>query len=412
MPVSDRMHARALEGGIAMVGQSFHRRGVALVATVVLALGAGTVVAASAGAQSDSGTVGVTSFTNDFSAMAKLKDVASKGKGKIVVLLPDTQSSARYVQYDEPFLNQAFAAAGLSSDDYQVQNAQGSAQTMQTQAEAAITNGASVLLIDPIDSGSGAAIEANAKSKGVATIDYDRLTLNGDASYYVSFDNVKVGKAIGQDFVDCVTAWEVAKPQVLIMDGDPTDNNAKLFNQGYTSVLKPKFKSGAYKKVAEPAGTWDNQKALTNFQQAYTAHKNINAAVTPNDGVANSVVSGLKTLQVPANTFPTTGQDATLEGLQNILAGYQCMTVYKPIYQEAQAAAALALYLRANQKPPAALVNGKTNNKKTDVPSALLTPVNVNTANMQSTVVKDKFVAVSDLCSGSLASACTAAGIQ
>jgi len=204
----------------------------------------------------------------------------------------------------------------------------------------------------------------------------------------------------------------VAKPQVLIMDGDPTDNNAKLFNQGYTAVLKPKFKSGDYKKVVEPAGTWDNQKALTNFQQAYTAHKNINAAVTPNDGVANSVISGLKTLQIPAKTFPTTGQDATLEGLQNILAGYQCMTVYKPIYQEAQAAAALALYLRANKKPPAALVNVKTDNKKTKVPSALLTPINVTTDNMQSTVVKDKFVDVADLCSGSLASACTAAGIQ
>jgi D-xylose transport system substrate-binding protein len=395
-----------------MVGTSPHRRAVALVTTFVLALGAGAVVTTSAAAQSDSATVGVSSFTNDFSAMAQLKNLASQGKGKVVALLPDTQSSARYVQYDEPFLNQAFEAAGLSSGDYQVQNAQGSAQTMQTQAEAAITNGASVLLIDPLDSGSGAAIEANAKSKGVATIDYDRLTLNGDASYYVSFDNVKVGKAIGRGFVDCVTAWKVPKPQVLIMDGDPTDNNAKLFNQGYTSVLKPKFKSGVYKKVAEPAGTWDNQKALTNFQQAYTAHKNINAAVTPNDGVANSVISGLKTLQVKPNTFPTTGQDATLEGLQNILAGYQCMTVYKPIYQEAQAAAALALYLRANKKPPASLVNGKTNNKKTDVPSALLTPINVTTTNMQSTVVKDKFVDVADLCSGSLASACTAAGIQ
>lgn len=395
-----------------MVRNRFQRRSVALVTALVLALGAGAVVAAGAGAQSDTGSVGVTSFTNDFSAMAKLKDLAAEGKGKIVALLPDTQSSARYTQYDEPFLNQAFAAAGMSSDDYQVQNAQGSAQTMQTQAEAAITNGASVLLIDPLDSGSGAAIEANAKSKGVATIDYDRLTLNGDASYYVSFDNVKVGRAIGEGFVDCVSSWGVTKPQVLIMDGDPTDNNAKLFNQGYTAVLKPKFKSGDYKKVAEPAGTWDNQKALTNFQQAYTAHKNINAAVTPNDGVANSVISGLKTLQIPAKKFPTTGQDATLEGLQNILAGYQCMTVYKPIYQEAQAAAALALYLRADKKPPAALVNGKTDNKKTKVPSSLLTPINVTTDNMASTVVKDKFVEVADLCSGDLASACTAAGIQ
>ena len=294
--------------------------------------------------------------------MKTLTSLAKKGKGKVVALLPDTQSSARYVQYDEPFLTQAFEAAGLSSDDFQVQNAQGSAQTMQTQAEAAITNGASVLLIDPLDSGSGAAIESNAASKGVKTIDYDRLTLNGSASYYVSFDNVKVGTRIGQGFVDCVTAWNVKKPQVLIMNGDPTDNNATLFNKGYTAVLAPKFKSGAYKKVAEPAGTWNNQQALTNFQQQYTAHNNINAAITPNDGVANSVISGLKTLQIQPKTFPTTGQDATLEGLQNILAGYQCMTVYKPIYQEAQAAVALALYLRAGQKPPSGLVNGATDN--------------------------------------------------
>src|SRR4051812_26598870 len=190
-----------------------------------------------------------TDLTSDFSAMAKLKSLAQKGKGKVAVLLPDTQSSARYVQFDEPYLTKAFETAGLSQNDFSVQNAQGSTQTMQTQAEAAITNGASVLVVDPLDSGSGAAIESNAKAKGVATIDYDRLTLNGSSSYYVSFDNVKVGRAIGQGFVDCVSAWKVAKPQVLIMDGDPTDNNAKLFNQGYTAVLKPRFKSGDYKKV-------------------------------------------------------------------------------------------------------------------------------------------------------------------
>jgi D-xylose transport system substrate-binding protein len=177
-------------------------------------------------------------------------------------------------------------------------------------------------------------------------------------------------------------------------------------------VLAPKFKSGAYKKVAEPAGTWNNQQALTNFQQQYTAHNNINAAITPNDGVANSVISGLKTLQIQPKTFPTTGQDATLAGLQNILAGYQCMTVYKPIYQEAQAAVALAMYLRAGQKPPSGLVNGATDNKSSKVPSALLNPIIVDTKNIQTTVVKDDFVDVSSLCAGALASACTAAGIS
>jgi len=353
-----------------------------------------------------------TDLTTDFSAMAKLKPLAQQGKGKIAVLLPDTQSSARYVQFDAPYLTQAFETAGLSSNDFSVQNAQGSTQTMQTQAEAAITNGASVLVVDPLDSGSGAAIEQNAKSKGVATVDYDRLTLNGSSKYYVSFNNVTVGKRIGQGLVDCIAQQNVQKPQVLEMDGDPTDNNATLFAKGYNSVLNPKFKSKQFVKVGEPGGTWDSQKALTNFQQQYTAHPNINAVVAANDEVANSVISVLKTNQIPPNTIPTTGQDATLVGLQNILGGFQCMTVYKPIYVEAQAAAAVALSLRAGKTPPKGLVNGKSNNKKTNVSSVLLTPVSVTTANMNDTVVKDNFVSASDLCAGAFATACQSAGIS
>ena len=350
-------------------------------------------------------------FTSDFSAMAKLKDLAGRGKGKVAVLLPDTQSSARYVAYDAPFLAQAFEAAGLSKSDFIIQNAQGSTSTMQTQADAAITNGASVLVVDALDSGSGAAIERDAQSKGVATIDYDRLTLNGSSRYYVSFDNVVVGEKIGQGLVDCVKQWNVQKPEVLEMDGDPTDNNATLFAQGYNSALKPQFDDGAYVKVGEPAGTWDSEKALTNFQQQFTAHPNINAVVTANDTLANSVISVLKTDKIPAKTIPTTGQDATLVGLQNVLAGYQCMSVYKPIYTEAQAAAAVALFVRAGETPPKSLVNGTTNNQQTDVPSVLLTPVSVTAANMKDTVVKDNFVNAADLCAGSLASACKSAGI-
>jgi D-xylose transport system substrate-binding protein len=341
-----------------------------------------------------------------------LKGLAAQGKGLIGVLLPDTTTSARYESFDRPYLTKAFEAAGLTSKDFKIDNAQGSASTMQTQADAAITNGASVLLVDPLDSGSGAAIERDAASKGVKTIDYDRLTLNGSASYYVSFDNVNVGKLIGQGFVDCVTAWNVQKPQVLVMDGDPTDNNASLFSQGYHSVLDPKFADGSYTKVAEPAGTWDNQKALTIFQQQYAAHNNINAVVAPNDGVGNAVISGLKTLSIPAKKVPVTGQDATTQGLQNILANYQCMTVYKPIYVEAQAAVALAMYLRAGATPPSGLVNGSSDAKTKQVPSSLLVPISVNASNMNATVVKDQFVKASDLCTSALASACTAAGIQ
>jgi D-xylose transport system substrate-binding protein len=353
----------------------------------------------------------VASFTSDFSAMQKLQNVVSAGKGKVAVLLPDTQSSQRYVQFDAPYLKQAFEAAGYKSGDFIIQNAQGSKTTMADQADAAITNGATVLVVDPLDSGSGATIEANAKAKGVPSIDYDRLTLNGTASYYVSFDNVKVGKLIGQGEVDCINAEKVSKPQVLVMDGDPTDNNALLFNQGYMSVLNPLFSAGTYTKVGEPAGTWDNQKALTVFEQQYTAHPNINAVVTPNDGVANSVISALKNKAIPGGKIPTTGQDGTLQGMQNILDGYQCMSVYKPIYLEAQATVALASLMRANQQPPAGLVNGSVNNKAHDVPSVLLTPVAVVKSNMNDTVIKDKFVKAADLCTGAYAAKCTAAGI-
>jgi len=397
----------------------FSLKRTAVVGTVVLATAGLVACGGGGGGTSSSGTSGAQGrasispkdFTNDFSAMAKLKDVAKQGKGKVAVLLPDTQSSARYVSFDAPYLAQAFEAAGLSKNDFSVQNAQGSSSTMQTQADAAITNGASVLVVDALDSGSGAAIEQNAKSKGVATIDYDRLTLNGSSGYYVSFDNEVVGERIGQGLVDCVTQWNVQKPQVLEMDGDPTDNNATLFANGYNSVLKQEFDSGAFVKVGEPAGTWDSQKALTNFQQQFTAHPQINSVVTANDTLANSVISVLKSDKIPAKTIPTTGQDATLVGLQNVLAGYQCMSVYKPIYAEAQAAAALALFVRAGQTPPKSLVNGTTNNQQVDVPSVLLTPVSVTTANMNDTVVKDKFVSPSQLCAGSFASACKTAGI-
>jgi D-xylose transport system substrate-binding protein len=198
------------------------------------------------------------------------------------------------------------------------------------------------------------------------------------------------------------------------MDGDPTDNNAKLFAQGYNGVLKPYFDGGQYVKVGEPAGTWTPAVAQTTFAQQYTAHPNINAVVTPNDDNANAVISYLQSKKIPSKTFPTTGQDASLSGLQNILKGYQCGTVYKPIYLEAQAAAAIALYLRAGVDVPAGLVNGTTHDDQagTDVASSLLTPVWVTTQNMAATVVKDQAVKISDLCVKAVRAACTAAGIS
>ncbi len=374
-------------------------------ATVALGLTAGGALAQSLTAKS---------FNADFSAMAQLKALAAKGKGKIGVLLPETATSARYTSFDEPYLKKAFEAAGIPASDVIITNAQGSESSELTQAQTDISQGATVLIMDPISSGVGTSIETYAKSHGVPVIDYDRLTLGGSRDYYVSFDNVEVGKLIGKGMEECLAAWNVKQPDILVMRGAPTDNNATLFAQGYMSVLKPMFADKKYNLAGEPAGTWDPSVARTTFEEQFTAHPNINAVVTPNDDNANAVISYLKTLKVPPHTFPTTGQDATLTGMQNVLSGYQCGSVYKPIYLEAQASVALALYLRAGEKPPAGLVNGQTmdSQAKKDVPSVLLTPIWVTPKNMAETVVKDNFVPAAKLCAGNMTADCSAAGIH
>ena len=386
-------------------------------ALVVAACGSsGGSSSSSSSPGSSSGAVpqlSVSEINNSFSAMTKLKPLAAKGKGSVAVILPDTVSSTRYVEFDAPYLKESFAKAGLKTSQYSVQNALGSDSTQFSDAQTAITKGASVLLVDPLDSGVGAHIESYAKAHGVPVIDYDRLTLGGTRKYYVSFNNVVVGQKMGQGMVTCVAAWGVKKPQLIVMKGAPTDNNATLFAQGYNGVLAPHFTSG-WKDVSNPAGTWDPPTALSEFQQQFTAHPNINAALIPNDENAAPIIHYLQNKGVKAKTFPTTGQDATLTGLQNILAGYQCGTVYKPIYLEAQAAAALALYVRAGVPAPTGLLNGTTADPqtKTKVASVLLTPTWVTTANMNDTVIADHFVPASQLCKGKYAAECTAAGIS
>jgi len=382
--------------------------------TTSAATSATSATSTSAGGSSTPG-ISVTSFTNDFSAMNSLKSLAAAGKGKIAAILPDTTSSTRYVEFDAPYLKKAAAAAGIASGDMTVENALGSDSTFITDAESAITNGATVLLIDPEDSGTGVTVQRYAKAHGVAVVDYDRLTLGAPAGTadYVSFNNVHVGQLIGSGFVQCVNQWKVSKPNVVVMHGAVTDNNATLFAQGYNGVLGSYFSSGKYALVSRTAGTWDPPTALTEFEGAYTAHHNINAVVIPNDETGAPIISYLESHGVKPKTFPTTGQDATLTGLQNVLSGYQCGTVYKPIYLEAQAAVALALYLRAGKTAPASLLNANTVDPTThvSVPSSLLVPEWVTTANMNDTVVKDNFVPASQLCAGKYASACKSAGI-
>ncbi|MCL5446539.1 MAG: substrate-binding domain-containing protein [Actinobacteria bacterium] len=346
--------------------------------------------------------------------MKSLRPLITRGKGMVAVILPDTVTSARYTEFDAPFLTKAFEMAGFHASQFIVENAQGSRSTELSMAESAITKGATVLAMDPLDSGVGVQIEKYSASHGVKVINYDRLALGSTRNnYYVSFNNIQVGKMIGQGFATCVSAWHVNHPQVLVMRGSPHDNNATLYAQGYNSVLKPYFSSGKYIRVGHPAGTWQPDKALTIFQEEYTAHPSINAAVTPNDEDAAPIINYLKNLHVPPRTFPVTGQDATLIGLQNILAGYQCGTVYKPIYLEAQATVALAAYLRAGLDPPSTLLNATTYDPTTRqyVQSVLLKPEWITAVTMAKTVIADRFVPVSQLCTAPYADACYVVGI-
>ena len=373
---------------------------------------AGPTAPASANAGAPSLTV--SQINPSFSALTALAPLAAKGKGKVAVIMPDTTSSSRWVDFDAPDLKLAFAAAGLPSSELTVQNALGVDATQVTMAQSAIAQGATVLVITPLDSGTGAHIEQLAKSAGVTVIDYDRLTLGGTRGYYVSFDNVKVGTVMGNGLINCIDNWGVQEPNVIVMKGAPTDNNATLFAQGYDSVLAPFFASGKYTDVSNPPGSWDPEVSRTEFTQQDTAHKSINAALIPNDSNAATIIHYLMSQGVKSKTFPTTGQDASLVGLQNILAGYQCGTVYKPIYYEAGATAALALYLRAGLNPPASLVNGAVEDtaSKVRVPSVLANPEWVTTLNMKDTVIKDNFVSVTQLCAGQYSAGCKAAGIS
>jgi D-xylose transport system substrate-binding protein len=337
-----------------------------------------------------------------FAATASGGTAKHHANAEVAVLLPDTQSSTRWETADRPFLAAAFKKAGLT---YNIVNAQGSATTQQTQAEQAITNGAKVILLVDLDSGSGAAIEKNAKAHGVKVIDYDRLTLKGAATYYVSFNNVTVGKFQGQGLVSCLKAsGEYSKhPVVAELNGAPTDNNATLFAQGYNSILNPLYKNGTFKKGPnQSVPDWDNQKALTIFEQmlASTGNK-IDAVDAANDGLGNAVISALKARHL--KPIPVSGQDATVQGIQNIISGWQCETTYKPVPLEAAAAAKLAISLLKGGKPVG--INSKVSDGIRQVPSALETPIAVTKANWDKPI-KDGYLKRSDVCTGTYAKLC------
>jgi len=407
--------------------------GLAAVASLIAA-GCGSSSSSSPAASGSSTIpkVSISSFTvNIGPTMSKFKALthfATKGATnlQVGVILPDTTSSTRYVNFDQPYLNDAFADAGYTQAQYRIDNAQGSDATELNDATADINLGAKVLIMDPLDGPTGVAIAQLAESKGVTLISYDRATFQGHNTYYVSFNNQLVGQLIGQGFKACVSAWGIKKPQVYVLNGgEDTDPNAISFATGYNQVVwnKPAktVAAGAtnslgYKLVGENfAPGWDNTKGGTIFQQAFTAHKQINATIEANDGLSNSVITVLKGAGVKPKSIPTTGQDATAQGMAWILEGYQCGSVYKAVYKEAQDAVALATILLAGDKPPAALLNGKTvdpADPSITEPASLLTPVWVTQANMESTVVKDGFDTAAEICAIAGANLCAKDGIK
>ncbi len=408
------------------------RWGVAIAALAI----AGTTAACSSTPKTSSTTttsasasvpaVSTTSFDVNFSVMSKFKKLAAAGTGLVGVILPDETSSTRYVDFDAPYLAKAFQLAGYTSSEFKVDNALGVDATELADAQADITEGAKVLVFDPIDSTVGSEVQSYAQTHGVAVISYDRATFTGTNTYYVSFNNFKVGQLIGQGFEACVASWGVTSPKVFELDGgEDTDPNAVSFAQGYNSVIWNSqttpltaglTNSKGYTLVGDQITPgWVNATGATIFTQQFTAHPTINATVEANDGLANAVIGDLKAKGVGPKKIPTTGQDATLQGMEWILQGYQCGSVYKPIYEEAQDAVALATILRAGKTPPSSLVNSTTTPPKNVTgsaqPASLLTPEWVTSSNMATTVIKDQFISASALCTAVGSSVCSTAGI-
>jgi len=362
------------------------RRGHAILLGAVLVTLAAAVAGCGGSSKKSSGTTGASSG-------------GGGGKIQACALLPDTKSSTRYTLFDAPYLTEAFKQAGVSA---QVLNALGDAQKQKSQAQQCLAKGAKVILLDQLNAASGTAITNLAVQQGAKVIDYDRLVVGSKAAYYVSFDNVRVGKLQGEGLVKGLDASKTSgTPVVARLNGGITDNNAKLFKQGYDSVLDPLFASGKLK--AATAGDqwtdWDPIKGRQIFDQMLARNNNqINGVLAANDGLAGSVVASLKAHGL--KPVPLTGQDATPTGVQFILAGWQTGTVYKSVRKEADAAAAAAIAIVKGKPVPG--VNGTTSGTK----SILLTPVWITKKNYQ-LLFDEGFLKKSQVCTGPYAKYCS-----
>jgi D-xylose transport system substrate-binding protein len=353
-------------------------------------------------------TLGLAACGGDDSSSGSGSTGSSGGGGKTIALLLPESKTARYEAQDKPGFEAALKA--LCADCKVIySNADQDASKQQSQAESAITNGADVLVLDPVDAASAGAMVTRAKQSNVPVISYDRLISDAPVDYYVSFDNLKVGQLQGTSLVKAL-----GSPQgksIVMINGSPTDSNAAQFKKGAHSVLD---KSGV--KVLKEYDTpdWSPDKAQTQMEQAITAvgKSAINGVYAANDGTGGGAIAAMKGAGIDPTTIPVTGQDAELAGIQRILKGEQYMTVYKAPKPETEAAAKLAYALATGKPAPAGLINGKTNNGSVDVPSVLLDPVAVTKDNIQDTVIKDGFLTVDEICTAKYEAACKEAGLQ
>jgi len=319
------------------------------------------------------------------------------------VILPDSASSPRWENGDRPALAKAFADAGFTAD---IQNAQGDTNKYATIADQELTKGCGVMILVDYN-GAAVAVTQKAQKQGIPVIAYDRPITTGPkdspsmlADYYVSFDNAKVGGLEGQMIVDGLKAAgkDAATAKVVYMGGDPTDGNAKLFHDGAAAIMS----AAGIKPAAEPTGVWDGDKSATNFEQALTAlGGKVDAVWVANDTNAAGVIT---VLDKNGLTVPTSGQDASTAGLQNVLLGKQTGTVYKPFALEAGAASKLAIELLKGTKP-------SETNQLYGKPFIAVTPISVTQSTVEQVVTAGDAKA-SDICTANVAAACTKYGVK
>jgi D-xylose transport system substrate-binding protein len=331
------------------------------------------------------------------------------GGTKIALLLPENETP-RYETNDRPDFEESVEEI-CSDCEVLYNNAGGDAQKQQSQAEAVLTQGAEVLVVDPMDSKSAAAIAEKAKAQNVPVLSYDRLIENGEVDAYVSFDNEKVGELQAETLAKKLK--EDGKPSgpIIKINGDPADPNAALFKAGSNKGFE-----AAGVEVAKEYDTpgWSAENAQREAQQAITALGNNGFAgiYAANDDTGGGAIAALKGAGLNPEEIPVTGQDATVAGLQRILAGQQYMTVYKEIPPQAKVSAEIAIDLAEGKEVPKDKVTEELDNGAGKVPSVLLTPIAVTKDNVKSTVIADGFVTASELCTGSYAAACKEAGIS